>query len=204
MFRPYWVIFREKSFVIVTLRLHFIVEWECAVDCVLEAWTLCGPGLHYTAVQARTADSSRLQKQRSTQSTAHSHSTVNCNLSVTVAKSSPWRWPNRVETCRSVLRLMIKLSLCICWWLVFLYIVYFVYMIFCKISAKFYVFTSHFGFLYSTPDADRMVETCSVSVIIKYRMCQRECMELFAWICTHSSIDEVQLSLTFFSFITLS
>jgi hypothetical protein len=29
-----------ELFVIVTLRLHFIVEWECAVDCVLEAWTL--------------------------------------------------------------------------------------------------------------------------------------------------------------------
>jgi hypothetical protein len=29
-----------ECFVIVTLRLHFIVEWECAVDCVLEAWTL--------------------------------------------------------------------------------------------------------------------------------------------------------------------
>jgi hypothetical protein len=35
MFRPSWVIFRENLFVIVTLRLHFIVEWECAVDCVL-------------------------------------------------------------------------------------------------------------------------------------------------------------------------
>jgi hypothetical protein len=56
----------------------------------------------------------------STQSTAHFHSTIKCNLSVTVTKNSPWRWPSRVETCRSVLRLMIKLSLCICWWLVFL------------------------------------------------------------------------------------
>jgi hypothetical protein len=63
---------------------------------------------------------SRLQKQRSTQLTAHSHSTVKCNLSVTITKSSPWRWPSRIETCRSVLQLMIKLSLCICWWLVFL------------------------------------------------------------------------------------
>jgi hypothetical protein len=35
IFRPCWVIFRENIFVIVTLRLHFIVEWECAVDCVL-------------------------------------------------------------------------------------------------------------------------------------------------------------------------
>jgi hypothetical protein len=114
MFRPCWVIFRE-NFVIVTLRLHFIVEWECAVDCI-EAWTLCGAGL-----QAGTAESSSLQKQRSTQSTAHFHSTIKCNLSVTITKSSPWRWPSSVETCRSVLRLMMKLSLCICWWLVFLY-----------------------------------------------------------------------------------
>jgi hypothetical protein len=66
-----------------------------------------------------TVDNSRLQKQRSTQSTAHSHSTVKCNPSVPVRKSSPWRWPSRVETCRSVLRLMIKLSLCICLLLVF-------------------------------------------------------------------------------------
>jgi hypothetical protein len=120
MFRPCWVIFMENIFVTVTLRLHFIVEWECAVDCVLEALTLCGPGLHYTAVQARTADSSRLQKQPSTQSTAHSHSTIKSNLSVRVTKSSPWRCPSRVETCRSVLRLMMKLSFCICWWLVLL------------------------------------------------------------------------------------
>jgi hypothetical protein len=46
MFRTCWVIFRENFFVIVTLRLHFIVEWECAVDCVLEAWTLCGRSIH--------------------------------------------------------------------------------------------------------------------------------------------------------------
>jgi hypothetical protein len=38
MFRPCWVIFRENIFVIVTLRLHFIVEWECAVDCVLRCF----------------------------------------------------------------------------------------------------------------------------------------------------------------------
>jgi hypothetical protein len=68
-----------------------------------------------------TADSSRLQKQRSTQSTAHYHSTVKCNLSVTITKSPPWRWPSGVETCRSVLRLTMKLSLRICWWLEFLY-----------------------------------------------------------------------------------
>jgi hypothetical protein len=38
MFRPGWVIFRESFFVIVTLWLHFIVEWECAVDCVLRCF----------------------------------------------------------------------------------------------------------------------------------------------------------------------
>jgi hypothetical protein len=41
MFRPCWVIFRENFFVIVTLRLHFTVEWECGVGCVL--W-LCSAG----------------------------------------------------------------------------------------------------------------------------------------------------------------
>jgi hypothetical protein len=35
MFRPCRVIFRENVFVIVTLRLHFIVEREGAVDCIL-------------------------------------------------------------------------------------------------------------------------------------------------------------------------
>jgi hypothetical protein len=38
MFRPCRVIFREKFFVIVTLILHFIVEWECAVHCVLRCF----------------------------------------------------------------------------------------------------------------------------------------------------------------------
>jgi hypothetical protein len=98
-----------ELFVTVTLGLHFIDEWECAVGCVLRC------------LQAETAESSRLQKQRSTQSTAHSHSSIKCNLSATITKSSPWRWTSRVKTCRSVLRLMIKLSLCVCWWLVFLY-----------------------------------------------------------------------------------
>jgi hypothetical protein len=101
MFRPCWVIFRENFLVIVTLTLHFIVEWECAVDCVLR----CFWRLHAS----------------STQSTAYSHSTIKCNLSITITKSSPWRWPSRVETCRSVLHFRIKLSMCICWWLVFLY-----------------------------------------------------------------------------------
>jgi hypothetical protein len=62
-----------ELFVIVTLRLHFIIS----------AVPAC------TAVQAGTADNSRLQKQRGTQSTAHSHSTIKCNLSVTITKSSP-------------------------------------------------------------------------------------------------------------------
>jgi hypothetical protein len=45
-FRPCWVIFRENFFVTVTLRLHFIVEWECAVDCILRCFwrrELSGP-----------------------------------------------------------------------------------------------------------------------------------------------------------------
>jgi hypothetical protein len=45
MFRPCWVIFREKLFVTVTVRLHFTVEWECAVYCVLRCfWRPAGPG----------------------------------------------------------------------------------------------------------------------------------------------------------------
>jgi hypothetical protein len=112
MFRPCWVIFRENFFVIFTLRLHFTVEWECAVDCVLRSFWRRPAGRDHREFTPPV---------HSTQSTAHSHSTIKCNLSVTITKSSPWRWPSRVETCRCVLRLMIKLSLCICWWLVFLY-----------------------------------------------------------------------------------
>jgi hypothetical protein len=82
MFRPCWVIFRENFLFFVKLRLH---------------------------LQAETTESSRLQKQRSTQSTAYPRSTVKCNLSVTKTESSPWRWPSRVETCRSVLQLIKKL-----------------------------------------------------------------------------------------------
>jgi hypothetical protein len=54
--------------VTVTLKLHFIVEWECVlftVYSVLEACTLCGPGL-----QAGIAESTRLPKQRSTRQTS--------------------------------------------------------------------------------------------------------------------------------------
>jgi hypothetical protein len=86
--------------VIVTLRLHFVVECECAVD------------LYCVVFGGVNSLWSRLAPQAGT---------TECNLSVTITKSSPWRWPSRVETCRNVLQLMIKLSLCICWWLVFLY-----------------------------------------------------------------------------------
>jgi hypothetical protein len=87
--------------------------WLCTA-LFLEAWTLCGPGLG-------SAGRDRKVHASSTQSTARSHSTIKCNLSVTITKRSPWRWLSRVETCRSVLQLLIKFSLCICWWLVFLY-----------------------------------------------------------------------------------
>jgi hypothetical protein len=49
--------------VVVTLRLHYTVERECAIDCVLRCF--------WRHVQAETTENSRLQKQRSTQSTAH-------------------------------------------------------------------------------------------------------------------------------------
>jgi hypothetical protein len=120
MFRPCWVIFREHFFVIVTLRSHFTVEWECAVDCVL-----CTGGVNSvrsrTALQCRPGPQriQRLQKQHSTQSTAHSHSTVNCNLSVRTTKFLPEDDPagsKHVGVCYN----RWKNSLCICWWLVFL------------------------------------------------------------------------------------
>jgi hypothetical protein len=91
--------------------------WLC-IALFLQACTPCGPGLHRPAGRDRREFTPPVH---STQSTAHSHSSIKCNLSVTVTKNSPWRWSSRVETRRSVLRLMIKLSLCICWWLVFLH-----------------------------------------------------------------------------------
>jgi hypothetical protein len=129
MFRPCWVIVRENFFVTVTLRLHFIVEWECAVDCVLRCFwrrELSAVRASSPELQARTYSWVRTCCWLCTALfleawTAHSHSSIKCNLGVTTTESSPWRWPSWVETCRSVLRLMIKLSLCICWWLVFLY-----------------------------------------------------------------------------------
>jgi hypothetical protein len=50
-----------EVFVIVTLRLHFIVERECAVDCVL-----CTGGVNCLRSQAGTA--------------THSHSTISATL----------------------------------------------------------------------------------------------------------------------------
>jgi uncharacterized Fe-S cluster protein YjdI len=83
-------------------QVHFH-HWMCVNVSVLCTGGVNSPWSRAcTAVQAGTAHSSRLQKQCSTQSTAHSHSTVKCNPSVTVMKSSPWRWPSRIETCRSV------------------------------------------------------------------------------------------------------
>jgi hypothetical protein len=82
MFRPCWVIFRENFCYRYTKVAFYSWVRMCCWLCTalfLEAWTLCG------------------------------HSTIKCNLSVTMTKSSPSRWPSRVETCRSVLRLMIKL-----------------------------------------------------------------------------------------------
>jgi hypothetical protein len=77
IFRPCWVIFRKNFFVIVTLRLHFIVEWECAVF----------GGVNY--LQSRSRPAGRDCREftptvHSTQSTAHSYSSIKCNLSVTI------------------------------------------------------------------------------------------------------------------------
>jgi hypothetical protein len=70
--------FQAELFVVVTLRLHITGGVECAGDCVL-----CTGGVNSPRARlAGTAWSSRLQNQRSTQSTAHSHPTVMCNLSV--------------------------------------------------------------------------------------------------------------------------
>jgi hypothetical protein len=95
---------------VVTLWLHFILELLIAY-CVafwrreLSAVPACKPGPQRV-------------RASSTQYTVNS-STIKCNHSVTTAESSPWRWPSRVETCRSVLQVMRKNPLCICWCLMF-------------------------------------------------------------------------------------
>jgi hypothetical protein len=63
-----------ELFVTVTLGLHLRVELECGVT---------------SPRSPPPADSSRHQRLRSTQSTAHPHSTVKWNLSVRVKKRSP-------------------------------------------------------------------------------------------------------------------
>jgi hypothetical protein len=82
MFRLCWVIFRDKFFVIFTLRLHFTVERECAVDYALRSFRRS----ELSAVSACRPGPQRVHVS-STQSTAHSHSTVKCNLSVTITKN---------------------------------------------------------------------------------------------------------------------
>jgi hypothetical protein len=51
-------------------------------------------------------------------------------------------------------------------------------MTFCEISQILH-FTLDFGFLYCTPDDDRMIQACSVKIIIKHKLCQTERMVLF-------------------------
>jgi hypothetical protein len=86
-----------ERFVIVTLMLHLQLSENVllTVYCVVfggvnSLWSGPGPRrvLHEEdpAGSKRVGESSRPQKQRSTQSTAHSHSTVKCNPSVKVTK----------------------------------------------------------------------------------------------------------------------
>jgi hypothetical protein len=78
---------------------------------------LCTGGVNCLRSQppaAGTAESSRLQKQRSTPSRTHSHSTIKCNPSVTITKMFSLKM---TQQGRSVLRLMIKPSYCFWSWL---------------------------------------------------------------------------------------
>jgi hypothetical protein len=110
MFRPCWVIFR-KNFLLslhwgCTLQLseNVLLTVYCAVfGGVNSLWSRLA--LHCSAGPDRREFTPSVH---STNSTAHSHSTVKCNLSVTT-ESSLWRWPSRVETYRSVLQLKKKL-----------------------------------------------------------------------------------------------
>jgi hypothetical protein len=93
MFRPCWVIFRENFSVIFTLSLHCIPEWECTVDCVLR----CFWRRELSAVPACRGEFT--PPIHSTQSTAHSHSNMKCNLSVKIKKKFPLKM---TQQCRNV------------------------------------------------------------------------------------------------------
>jgi hypothetical protein len=68
--------------VVVTLRLHFIVEWESAVDCIL-----CTGGVKSLRSGPAGPDHREFTPPvHSTQSTAHSHSNIKCNLNVRITK----------------------------------------------------------------------------------------------------------------------
>jgi hypothetical protein len=51
MFRPCWVSFRVNFFVIIMLRLRFIVAWECAVFRELSAVPVCRPEKQHILTQ---------------------------------------------------------------------------------------------------------------------------------------------------------
>jgi hypothetical protein len=72
MFQPCWVILRENFFVIVTLRLHFIVEWECAVNCVL-----CTGGVNSLWSWLASQDHREFMPPKTTQYTVNSTFSLN-------------------------------------------------------------------------------------------------------------------------------
>jgi hypothetical protein len=110
-----------ELFVTLTLGLHFTAEWECAVDCVLRCfWRRELSAVPACSVQLCKRGPHTLHAS-STQSTAHSHSAVKGILSVTITNKVLPEDDSAGSKHVGVLRLTMKLSLCICWWFVFLY-----------------------------------------------------------------------------------
>jgi hypothetical protein len=93
VFQPCWVIFRENFFGIVTLGLHSLRS-QPALQCRLGPQRVHASSTQSTAHSHSTikCNPRLLGPQRvhasSTQSTAHSHSTIKCNPSVITKKFS--------------------------------------------------------------------------------------------------------------------
>jgi hypothetical protein len=81
MFRPCWVIFRENLFVIVTPRLHL----KLSENMLLTVYCVVFGGVN----SLRSGPAEFTPPVHSTQSTAHSHSTVKCNFSVITTENLP-------------------------------------------------------------------------------------------------------------------
>jgi hypothetical protein len=113
-----------------------LVTNKCTKSFIINCNTL----LHVSTLWSRLAsrDRSEFTPPKTTLYTVSSTFSLNYKVqpSVTITKSSPWRWPSRVETCRSMFQLLIKLFVHLLVTSVFVYVNFFQAMGFveCKLT----------------------------------------------------------------------